>query len=240
MSNAFFTYTWEVLKKIETTQQAPIDAAGEAVADAFANGHKVFATGSGHSHTFAEELYGRAGGLAFIIPMLTSELTLVEHPTKSTYIERLPGYAGILFELYGCDKGDVLLIASNSGRNAYTVEMALLAKEKGCTVVAVTNLTHSSQSTSRHSSGKLLKDIADIVIDNCGGLGDAAYHVAGVEETMAPTSSIANAVIAQAFSVKVAEVLHEKGIEVPVFCSANVDGGFQKNVELFKKYTRLY
>ena len=168
--------------------------------------------------TFAEELYGRAGGLAFIIPMLTSELTLVEHPTKSTYIERLPGYAGILFELYGCDKGDVLLIASNSGRNAYTVEMALLAKEKGCTVVAVTNLTHSSQSTSRHSSGKLLKDIADIVIDNCGGLGDAAYHVAGVEETMAlrlPRSPMP--VIAQAFSVKVAEVLHEKGIEVPVF-----------------------
>ena len=58
----------------------------------FKEGHKFFVSGSGHSHTMAEEMYARAGGLAFVVPIFT----MTEHPTKSSHIERLSGYAKIL------------------------------------------------------------------------------------------------------------------------------------------------
>lgn len=229
-----------IIDQIKQTQLENIAEAAKISAEAFAADHKVFVTGSGHSHTFAEELYGRAGGLAFFIPIMTTELTIVEHPTKSTYIERLPGYAPILAELYGLKQNDVVFIASNSGRNAYPIEMALKAKELGCHVIAVTNVKHSSSTTPRHSSNKRLMDVADVVIDNCGEIGDAALKVEGVEPLMAPTSSIANSIIAQLLSVEIAKLLLDKGIEPPVFTSANVDGGFEKNEAYMRQYTRLY
>ncbi len=238
--NEVINYYQSVVTRINETQIENIALAAKLTADAFEKGNKTFVTGSGHSHTFSEELYGRAGGLAFFIPMLTSELTLVEHPTKSTFVERLPGYAAILFELYGCKKDDVILIASNSGRNAYPVEMALCAKEAGLKVIAVTNVRHSMATASRHPSGKRLLELADVVIDNCGDLGDAAYHLEGIEAPVAPTSSVANSIIALLYTVEIARLLQQRGIEVPVFVSANVDGGFEKNEKYMRMYARLY
>lgn len=233
-------YVQSTIDRIYSTQIDNIAQAAKLTADAFEKGSKIFVTGSGHSHTFSEELYGRAGGLAFFVPILTSELTLVEHPTKSTFIERLPGYAAILFELYGCKKEDVILIASNSGRNAYPVEMALCAEEAGLKVVAVTNVKHSMATQSRHPSGKRLLDLADVVIDNCGDLGDAAYHLNGIDAAVGPTSSVSNSIIALLYTVEVARLLQQRGIEAPVFVSANVDGGFEKNEKYMRQYARLY
>lgn len=228
----------DLVQKITNTQAENISKAAQLIGQTFIDGHKFFVTGSGHSHTVTEEFYGRAGGLAFTVPILQNEITLTDHPTKSTHLERLSGYALILAELYGISAGDVVFIASNSGRNAFPVEMALYAKEHGAKVIALTNLTHSSSVTSRHSSGKRLMDLADVIIDNCGELGDAATVIEGVDAVMLPTSSIANSVICGAVSVEVAEYIVSKGVSVPVFCSANVDGGEKFNDEYFKKYTR--
>lgn len=235
-----FDIALQLINKIQTTQQTSIKAAAMMIGEAFINGHKFFVTGTGHSHTVAEELYGRAGGLAFTVPILQNELTLTDHPTKSTHLERLPGYASILANLYGIAKGDVILIASNSGRNAFPVEMALYAKEQGAKVIALTSIKHSSLVTSRHSSGKKLMEIADVVIDNCGEPGDAATVINGVKTPMLPTSSIANSVICGDLTLEIANYLVSKQVEVPVFCSANIDGGELYNDLYFKQYTRLF
>lgn len=105
----------DIIKKIQETQSEKLEQTGHLMAQAFMEGHKFFVSGSGHSHTMAEEMYARAGGFAFVVPILTSELTMTEHPTKSSNIERLSGYAKILVDLYGVSCGDVVLIASNSG-----------------------------------------------------------------------------------------------------------------------------
>ena len=76
---------------------------------------------------------------------------MTEHPTKSSFLERLSGYAAILADLYDIEEGDVVLIASNSGRNAYPIEMAIEAKKRGASVIAITNIAHSNAV----SSGKL-------------------------------------------------------------------------------------
>ena len=213
----------EVAEKIRDTQKESIEQGARMIASAFVEGKKFFVTGSGHSHT-----------------LLTSELTITDHPTKSSYIERLGGYAGILGELYRIGFGDVVLIASNSGRNAYPVELALYAKEQGASVIAVTNLEHSRNSRSRAACGKKLMDLADVVIDNCGVLGDACLEVEGVAAAMMPTSSISNAFIAQALSVQSAVYIREAGAEVPVFESLNADARINRNDEYFEKYARMY
>ncbi len=240
MINQTFEYGLHVIQKLQETQQDNIDQSASLIADSFANGRHFFVSGSGHSHTVAEEFYGRAGGLAFPIPIMTTELTLQEHPTKSTHLERLSGYAKILVDLYGIAQGDVILIASNSGRNAYPVELALESKKLGAKVIAITNLAHSSSCRSRHESGAKLMDIADVVIDNCGALGDASLQVEGCPIPMAPTSSMANAFIVAAITTQCAKYIAQKGLEVPVFLSANVDGNENVNENHFKKYTRLY
>lgn len=230
----------EIVDCLYNTQMENLHEAAMMIAQAHKDGHKFFVSGSGHSHTVAEELYGRAGTLAFTVPILTQELTLVDHPTKSTLLERLDGYATILAELYHISEGDVVLITSNSGRNAYPVELALEAKKRGAKVIAITNMKHTLSTTSRHSSGKRLFEVSDIVIDNCGEIGDASTSIEGYEAKICPTSSIANAIICSCINGEVCECLRQMGCEVEVFISANLDGGFEKNEEYFKKYTRLF
>lgn len=238
--NETFEIGMNVVNKILDTQSEQIAQAGNMIGDAHHTGHTFYVSGSGHSHSVAEEFYGRAGGLAFVVPIMPTELTLNEHPTKSTYIENLSGYAHILVELYKIKKGDVVLIASNSGRNAYPVELAIEAKALGAKVIAITNTAHSLSTKPRNKHEKRLMEVADIVIDNCGEVGDSATYFDGLKIPMYPTSSIANAFICGAISVICAQRLHSYGDEVEVFVSANVDGGFEKNSAYMEKYARMY
>ena len=235
-----FAVGLQCVNQIKDTQEEAISKAAQMIAKAHMDGNTFYVSGSGHSHSVAEELYGRAGGLAFTVPIMTSELTLTEHPTKSTYLERLSGYAKVLIELYKVGKDDVILIASNAGRNAYPVELALEAKKQGAKVIALTNLTHSKQVESRDASGKRLFEVADVVIDTCGQLGDSATYLEGVNVPILPTSSIANAFICAALSAEVCANLRDANREVEVFVSANVDGGFEKNEAYMEKYCRMY
>lgn len=240
MIDEVFETGMSVVEKIRQTQSGVLDTAAKMIAECFVKGHTFFVSGSGHSHTVSEEFYGRAGGLAFVKPILTTELTLNEHPTKSSFIERLSGYAEILAQLYNIQAGDVVLIASNSGRNAYPIELALEAKKRGADVIAITSVAHSNATTSRHASGKHLLDIADVVIDNCGVPGDCAIKMEGLDTAVCPTSSIANAFIVQAISVQCARYIMEYGEKPPVFVSLNSEGTEHVNDEYFAKYTRQY
>lgn len=240
MINEVFETGFHVLNKVHETQEEQMDQAAKLIADCFLQHKTFYVTGSGHSHTLCEEFYARAGGLAFVVPIMTSELTMTEHPTKSSFLERLSGYAAILADLYHIEDGDVILIASNSGRNAYPIEMAMEAKKRGAHVIAITNVTHSSAVTSRHESGHMLMDVADIVIDNCGVEGDCALQMEGLATAVCPTSSMTNTFIAQAISVQCAYYIQEKGVTPPVFVSLNSEGTEHVNDTYFEKYTRMY
>lgn len=240
MIDRVFDAGFDVLEKIQNTQKGQLDKAAKMIADCFVGGHTFFVSGSGHSHTVSEEFYARAGGLAFVKPILTTELTMTEHPTKSSFIERLSGYAEILASLYNIRENDVIVIASNSGRNAYPIELALESKKRGAYVIAITNVAHSNATTSRHASGKHLLDIADVVIDNCGVPGDCAIEIEGLDTAVCPTSSMANAFIVQAISVQCAKYIMNAGKKPPVFVSLNSEGTEHVNDEYFMKYTRQY
>ncbi|MDB5541177.1 MAG: hypothetical protein JWQ89_2904 [Devosia sp.] len=206
-------------------EQAPaLDAVRDAVAAALAADHLVYVAGSGHSHLMAEEVFYRAGGIAAAQAILDPDLMLHLGAERSTVLEREEGRAERILADYPVGPGDVVIIASNSGRNAYPIEMALASKARGATTIALTSLRHAAAATSRHRSGKLLYQVTDLVLDNGGEYGDAALTVGRNAVRMGPTSTIAGAFILNAILAEAVDQLSRSGFEVDVYESANMQG----------------
>ena len=232
----YFAYAQEKLQEILEHEMPNIQKAADFVTESCKNGGKFYVFGSGHSHMIAEELYLRAGGLALVHAILPPELMLHEMANNRTYLERIEGYSQALVELYRVEAKDTIMVISNSGRNAVPVEMCLAAKAKGAKVIAMTSMKHSTDCTSRHSSGKKMYEIADVTIDNCADKGDAAFPIEGLDSCIGPTSSISGITIAQALVCQVVDNLVKLGMDPPVFKSSNVDGGDAHNNRMFDTY----
>ena len=217
-------------------QAENIEKAAELVAQSCKAGGRFYVFGSGHSHMVAEDIYIRAGGLAFVKAILPPELMLHQMPNKSTYLERLDGYSKAILNLYKVDSNDTLMVVSNSGRNNVPVEMCLEAKALGAKVIALTSVAHGSKTASRHKSGKNIQDIADVVIDNLADAGDAAFYVDDFDIPLAPTSDFTGCAIAQSIIVAVVDKLVKSGIQPPVFKSSNLDGADAYNDDVFDTY----
>lgn len=223
-----------IIQKVLDSQMSAIERSADAIAKAITENHWLYLLGTGHSHMLAEEVFYRAGGLVRVKPMLEESLMLHQGAAKSTEIERLSGYAEIILDEYGVGAGDVIVIISNSGRNSVCIEAAELSKKRGATVIALTNLTHSSQSSSRHPSGKRLFEVADIVLDNCGCYGDASVRFG--ERMAAPTSTVIGAMILNAIECAVIEKVQAADQDIELFSSSNIDGGTEINNQILKKY----
>ena len=65
-----------IAQQAADTQLGAIRVAAGLIADALADGRTFWVFGTGHSHTLAEELYGRAGGLADVRAILEPGLML--------------------------------------------------------------------------------------------------------------------------------------------------------------------
>lgn len=220
---AYLSRATEVIRSVTDTQVEAITAAGVAVAGALRAGHRLWTFGTGHSHMLAEELYSRAGGLDGVRAVLEPSLMLHEGAAKSSALERLPGLAATLLSVHDVAAGDVVLVASNSGRNAVPVEFAQECRSRGATVVAVTSMSHSRSVASRAPSGSRLFEVADIVIDNCGVPGDAILDIPGSPEAVGPTSTATGALIVQAIVCEAVQQLVASGHAPPVLRSFNSD-----------------
>lgn len=232
----YLNHVIAVLEGIRDTQERQIRESAGIFAKALESERDIFLFGTGHSHMLAEEVFYRAGGLVNLHPILESALMLHESASKSTEMERLPQYAQVLFDSYGLKKDDVLVLISNSGRNGVCVDMALLAKERGLTVIALTSLRHSAAGTSRHPCGKKLYELADVVLDNMGCPGDACIPFETLGRNVAATSTCAGAAILNAVVAGCVEQMLADGFLPEVFCSSNVDGGDAVNRVFVEKY----
>lgn len=230
----YLTRVVELMQEVLDTQWPEILRAAEAVAGALGSGHEVHAFGSGHSHMLAEELFYRAGGLADVRPILFEGLMLHANAPLSTRLERLPGLASEILDDHGVAEGDVLLVFSNSGRNQVATEFAAEARGRGLTVIAVTSLTHS-QATTPRGGGQRLFELADIVIDNRGELGDATVEVPGFDRRVAPTSTAVGAAIVNAIVAQVVGLSIDSGVRPRVYASSNVDSGDAINGALMER-----
>lgn len=220
----------EILTEVMDKEKDNMERAAQVLADANREKRSIFAFGCNHAGLITLELFYRTGGMVTVNPVRAPGMMLDVSPvTQTSEMERMVGYGKIIFDGLPAQAGDVIIIHSVSGRNPVTVDMAAAAKEKGLTVIVVTNMNTSTTVTSRHPSGKMLHDFADILLDNHGDRGDASVELPGFPQKIASTSTVVGAAILNAVTARASEILYEAGIEPPVFMSGNMDGGDAHN-----------
>ncbi|HSH36496.1 SIS domain-containing protein [Schnuerera sp.] len=222
----------KLISNIKESQKDNIKKAAEVFAETIKKDKIIHVFGTGHSHMIGIEMFVRAGGLANVEAMLDNTILTNFGAMKGGEIERLSGLAEVIWNDYEINEGDIMVIVSNSGRNAVPVEMAMLAKEKGIYVIALTSLNHSQSVESRHESGKRLFELADLVIDNCAPKGDGLLDFDGVQS--GASSTIAGSLIVNSIVTETLSILAKEGQKLPVYVSQNVDG--YNNDHIYEKY----
>lgn len=257
------TYRDQIVAIMDRTlanEAAPLDAARDAIAAALRADRLIHVAGSGHSHLIALEVFYRAGGIAAAQALLDEDLMLHRGAERSTLLERESGRAAAVLARHRVSPGDVVIIVSNSGRNAYPVEFALQARAAGAVTIALTSRQHSTAVASRHTSGKRLFELADIVLDNGGVPGDAGLQIPGLQipglqisglevpslevpgdaGKMGPTSTIIGVWILNLLLAEAVAQLAAESISVDVWQSANADQGDNSAALIARWRTRLH
>jgi len=232
-AQAYFEAVEAGLKKLRETQHEAIQQAAEMIVEAIVGGQKIFAFGATHSFILPMEMIYRTGGLMLVNPIYPHGMDLSVRPlTLTSQIERIEGYGRTLLLATPADAGDILIIASASGRNPVVLDMALAAREKGMKIIGIVALEYARQSVSRHSSGKLLPELCDLVLDECAPYGDAAVSIEGLAQKTGPLSSVLGCTIVNALTCEIVARLVARGETPPVFVSANLPGGDEHNQRL--------
>lgn len=231
----YYQEVTRTLERVFCGQARQLQQTAALVADAFAADGLVYLFGCGHSHLITEDVFYRAGGFAPVCPILDSALMLHDGAVKSSCLERMPGLARPVFDRFPITQRDVLIVFSTSGINPVPTEMAQCAREKGVPVVAVVSRAYDGDA-SRHPAGHKLTDFADIILDNGVCHGDAAVEVGDSGVRVGPVSTISACTILQAVMVQAAELLWERGAELPVYVSGNLPSGMERNAGLIERY----
>lgn len=240
MNEGIERYYAAVLEQLGRIRQDPaLATASQWLAEALGSDRWLYVFGTGHSHMLAEEVFYRAGGLARAVPILDDRLMLHREAIEATYLEREPGVAARILSMYPVAAGDLLVVASNSGRNAVPIEMALRGRELGLRTIAVTNMEQSRAWPSRHASGKRLFEVCDLVLDNGGVSGDACLAMKGLPGNIGPTSSITGLFLINAMIVEAIRLAVDKGAFPEIYISSNTQGDTHNNPLLEKYRARI-
>jgi uncharacterized phosphosugar-binding protein len=205
------------------------------MAEAIKAGGLIRIFGTGHSRLLAEEIFFRAGGLAPTDAILEDSVSGYHDVSKSELTERIEGYGQLIVEHRRLTAQDVLIIVSQSGRNAVPIDVANAARARGVRTIGITSIAHASAQPSRHSSSRHLHEVVDLAIDNGAPAGDCAVSLAnGVP--VGPLSGVLGAAIVQTLVIGAADRLLADGVDPPVFRSGNVDGGREVSQRLLDQY----
>lgn len=216
-AKSWFEKTEEIHRRIRETQGENIDAAAQAIADSIMAGRMVHLFGAGHGSLPVMECYPRIGGFVGYHPMTEHCLSYFTNVVGDSgvpqflFLERLEGFAQIILQNYRLDPRDCMMIFSHSGINGVIMDMALETKKQGLTLIALTSLEHTNSVPARHSSGKRLCEVADIVVDTCVPAGDAMIDIPGLREKVGPGSTFGFVTAVNAINCEVARILTERG-----------------------------
>jgi uncharacterized phosphosugar-binding protein len=228
-----------IMARVSRQAGGPVQQAAELVVASLRAGGVVQAFGTGHSEALAMEFAGRAGGLVPTNRISLRDVVIFGGESPEVLgdglLERDPQVAHRLYELAPVAAADVFVIGSNSGVNGAIVEFARLVKERGHRLIAITSFTQTADVDSRHPSGAKLIDHADVALDNGAPYGDAVLPLPG-GGTACAVSSITAALLAQLVVAEVVRRLLEAGEAPPVYVSANVPGGYERNSTLEARY----
>ncbi len=234
--------TVALLRKIEIEQKENLRQAASLMADAIADDRLIHVYGGGgHTTLVMGEMFFRAGGLANINPIMETGLSVFNQALKYLELERCVNYGSSIVKYYRLAPGDLLLIFHNIGINPATIDAAIEAKQAGAKIIAVSSSLWQTQMPPdhfiRHPSGKNLFDLADVCIDDYNEVGDCAVQVPGFDSPIAPNSNLVDFYIAHRLEIETVRQCVERGIQPPVWRSANAPGGDEFNARYVAKYS---
>ncbi|MDD2418995.1 MAG: sugar isomerase domain-containing protein [Bacteroidia bacterium] len=220
----------EVMSKIEGTQLENIKKAATVMADSIEKGRWVHTFGCGHATIPVEEMYPRIGGFVGFHPIVELPLTFFTRITgemgihQFLFLERAEGYGDAIMKSYNFHNQDTMWIFSHTGINNVNIDVALKAKEAGMKVIVFGSASESADKKTRHSCGKTLFQLADIVVDSCAPLVDASVTLKNHQDKVGPVSTLAFITLVWMTVTTVAEILADRGVKLYIHPSHNVPG----------------
>src|SRR5258705_1368078 len=222
--------TRAVIDDIEATQLPAIRRAAELMADSIAAERWVHTFGCGHATIPVEEMSPRIGRFGGFHPIIELPLTFFTGITgemgvhQFIFLERVEGYGVEIMKGYTCDPRDTMWLFSHTGINNVNIDVALEAKKRGMKVIAYGSAAAAKGKTSRHSTGKTIFDVADIVVDSCAPIVDASVDLKNHRDKVGPVSTMAFVTCVWMTVTTVAEMLADRGVKLYIHPSHNVPG----------------
>ena len=234
--NKYFEGLVKTMQKIDDTQNEQMQKAATVLAQTVLQDGLIFTLGNGHSHSAALEGFHRSGSLACVSAILDDSFNFRPSAHAATALERKEGYILPVLKKHKMTEKDCMIIISNSGRNAAGIDGAIYAKSKGLKVIVITAVAAHKGTKSRHSSGKMLRDFADVLIDNCCNKQETVLTLNG--KSAGPVSSLVSGAIMNNILFRAAEIVQEKSHDFPLpfYMSSNDDGGDENNLKVAQKY----
>lgn len=218
------------MNRIEETQMENIQLAAKTMADSIEAGRWVHTFGCGHATIPVEEMYPRIGGFVGFHPIIELPLSFFTRITgemgvhQFVFLERVEGYGIEIMKGYNFDTRDTMWLFSHSGINNVNIDVALEAKKKGMKVVVFGSAAEAKGKQTRHSSGKTIFDIGDIIVDTCAPIGDASVDLKNHQDKVGPVSTMAFITCVWMTVTTVAEILADRGVKLYIHPSHNVPG----------------
>jgi uncharacterized phosphosugar-binding protein len=225
--------------EVAAAQAASVQLAADWFAETILAGRMVHLFGSGHSRIMVEEMWPRYGSFPGFNPMV--ELSLTFHnpvvgsngQRQAMFLENVHGLAERILRNFELSREDSALVASSSGCNRVSIEMAEGFRERGIRVVAIVSRQHSDASESRDPRGLKLHDFADLVLDTGAPAGDAMVRVPGLDTPVSPGSTVGGCVLVNMIKAEVAARLTAAG-HPPRVLTPSALVGAERAIELFE------
>jgi len=219
-----------IMDRIEETQMKNIQKAASLMADTIEAGRWVHTFGCGHATIPIEEMYPRIGGFVGFHPMIELPLTFFTNIVGGmsvhnfVFLERVEGYGTEIMKGYNFDPRDCMWLFSHTGINAVNIDVAIAAKKQGMKVIVFGSAKEAEGKQTRHSSGKNIFELADLVVDTCVPIEDASVPLKNHIDKVGPVSTLAFVTAVWMTVTTVAEILADRGVKLFIHPSHNVPG----------------
>ncbi len=246
ISTRYFATVIERLRVVGETQADAIMDAARICADAIERDGLVFTFGTGHGSFAAMEMFPRTGTVTGFRPIVESTMISFHRvlgdggARQYRFIHGREGYGDAILSSHQLLSTDAMLIFSHSGLNAVTLDIAVGARNRGMKLIGVTSVPHSSATASRHSCGKRLYELADVVIDTGVPMGDASIKIPGSKYSVGATSTSIAIAVGQAINAATAELLVARGIDPYVMVSPNTAEKAEADAQNDRNYAELW
>ncbi len=220
----------EVMNNIESTQMKNIEKAARVMADTIEQERWVHTFGCGHATLPIEEMYPRIGGFVGFHPMIELPLTFFTNIVggmsvqQFVFLERVEGYGREIMKGWNFDPNDCMWIFSHTGINAVNIDVALEARSRGMKVIVYGSAAEAKGKKTRHSCGKTLFELADIVVDTCVPANDASVSLKNHMDKVGPVSTMGFITTVWMTVTTVAEILADRGVKLYIHPSHNIPG----------------